>query len=138
MRGIRVGVGDVDEVPGGTRYTGHQTGGDYDWREGRECHAGLVDGHERPEHAATAEPNGNGIELNDGAWLKHGACELHSESSGEPHGVRVDRVGVGDLGEVSGGTGRTWYQKSDDDGREKDREPDTSMVGKCRCYERCF
>jgi len=132
MRGIRMGVGDVDEVPGGTWYTGHQAGDDDCWGEGRKCHAGLVDGHERPEHDATAEPSRNGIELSDGAWLKYGACELHSESSGGPHGVRVDRVGIADLGEVSGRTGRTWYQKSDDDGRGKEWKLDASMVDRCR------
>jgi len=87
MRGIRVGVGDVDEVPGGTLCAGHQTGSDDGWGESRECHAGLVDGHERPERDAAAEPSGVRIELSDGAWLKYGAWELHSESSGGPHGV---------------------------------------------------
>jgi len=114
MREYGVGVGDVDEVPGGTWCKGHQTGGDDGWGKGRKCHAGLVDGHERPERDATAEPSRNRIELSNGAWLEYGACELHSESSGGPHGMRVDRVGVGDLGEVSGGTGRTWYRKIDD------------------------
>jgi len=132
MRGIRVGVGDVDEDQGGTWCTGHQTGGDDGWGEGRECHAGLVDGHERPERDATAEPSGDGIDLNDGTWLKYGAYELHSKSQSEPHDVRVDRVGVGDIGEVSGGTGRTWYHRSDNDGRGKEWEPVTSMVDKCR------
>jgi len=132
MRGLRVGVGDVDEVPDGTWCTGHQTGGDDGWGEGRECHAGLVDRHETLKRGATAEPSGDGIELSDGAWLKYGACELHSESLGGPHGMRVDRVGVGDLGEVSGGTGRTWYQKSDDDDRRAEWEPVTSMVDKRR------
>jgi len=132
MRGIRMGVGDVDEVPGGTWYAGHQTGGDDGWGEGWECHAGLVDGHERPERDATAEPSRHGIELNDGAWLRYGACELHSESSRGPHGVRVDRVGVGDLGQVSSGTSRVWYQKTNDDGRRAEWKPVTSMVDKCR------
>jgi len=132
MRGIRVGVGDVDEMPGGAWCVGHQTGGDDGWGEGRECHAGLVDGHERPERDAAAEPSGDRIELSDGAWLEYGACELHSESSGEPHGMRVDRVGVGDFGKVSDGTGRTWYQKNDDDGRSKQQKSDASMVNKCR------
>jgi len=132
MRGIRVGVGDVDEVSSGTWCTGHQTGGDDGWGEGRECHAGLVDGHERPERDATAEPSRDGIKLIHDAWLKYGACELHSESSGGPHGVRVDRVGVRDLGEVSGWAGRTWYQKIDDDGRRAEWELVTSMVDKRR------
>jgi len=132
MRGIRMGVGDVDEVPGGTWCTGHQTGGDDGWGEGWECHAGLVDGHERPERDATAEPSRHGIELNDGAWLRHGACELHSEGSRGPHGVRVDRVGIGDLGQVSSGTSRTWYQKTNDDCRRAEWKPVTSMVDKCR------
>jgi len=88
MRGIRVGVGDVDEVPGGTLCTGHQTGGDDGWGEGRELHAGLVDGHERPEHDTSQESRRRGIELSDGAWLKYGACELHSKRSMGPLRMR--------------------------------------------------
>ena len=88
MRGIRMGVGDVDEVPGGTWCARYQTGGDDGWRDGRQFHAGLVDGHERSERDATAEPSRNRIELSDSAWLEYGACDLHSKRSMGPLRMR--------------------------------------------------
>jgi len=132
MREYGVGVGDLDEVPGRHGISWHSSSGDDDWGEGRECHAGLVGGCIRVKRDASPKSSRHGIELSDGARVEHGACELHRVGSGGPHGMRVDRVGVGDLGEVSSGTGRTWYQKSDDDDRGKEWDPDTSMVDKCR------
>jgi len=132
MREYGVGVGDVGEMPGRHGISKHSSSGDDGRQDNRECNTGTLSGCIRAERDASPESSRHGIELNDGTWLKHGACELHSESSGGPHSVQVDRVGVGDLGEVSGWTGRTWYQKSDDDGRGKEWEPVTSMVDKRR------
>jgi len=132
MREYGVGVGDVGEVPGRHGISKHSSSGDDGRGEGRECNAGILSGCIRAERDASPESSRHEIELSDGARLKYGAWELHSESRGGLYGMRVDRVGVGDIGEVSGGTGRTWYQKSDDDGRGKEWEPVTSMVDKCR------
>jgi len=117
MREYGVGFGDLGEVPGRHGISGHSSSGDYGRGKGRECNAGILSGCIRAERNASPESSGDGIELSDGARVEHGACELHSKRSGGPHGMRVNRVGVGDLSEVSGGTGRTWYQKSDDDSR---------------------
>ena len=131
MREYGVGVGDVGEVPGRHWISGHSSSGDHGWEEGK-CNAGILNGCIRAERDASPESSRHEIELSDGARVEHGACELHSESSEGPISVQVDRVGVGDIGEVSGGTGRTWYQRSDNDGRGKEWEPVTSMVDKCR------
>jgi len=42
--------------------------------------------------------------------------------------MSVDRVGVGDLGEVSGGTCSSGHPASRDDGGRARREHDTNMV----------
>jgi len=104
MRVDRVGVRDLGEVPGRHGISGHSSSGDDGRGKGRECNAGILSGCIRAERDASPESSRHGIEVSDGARVKHGACELHRESSGGPHGMQVDRVGVGDLGEVSGGT----------------------------------
>jgi len=130
MREYGVGVGDLGEVSGRHGILELSSSGDDGRGEGRECNVGILSGCIRDERDASPESSRHGIELSDSARVEHGACELHRERSGGPHGMRVDRVGVRDLGEVSGGTGRTWYQKSDDDGRRAEGKLVTSMVDK--------
>jgi len=128
MREYGVGVGDLDEVPGRHGISGHSSSGDDGWGEGRECNAGILSGCIRAERDASPESSRYGIELSDGARVEHGACDLHSESSGGPHGMSVDRVGVGDLGEVSGGTWSSGHPASRDDGGRARREHHADMV----------
>jgi len=128
MREYGVGVGDLCEVPDRHRISGHSSSGDDDWEEGRECNAGIIMGCIRAERDATPESSRHGIELSDGARVEHGACDLHRESSGGPHGMRVDRVGVGDLGGVSGCTWSSGYPASPDDVGRARREHHADMV----------
>jgi len=104
MREYEVGVGDLGEVSGRHWISGHSSCGDDGRGEGNDCNADILSGCIKAERDASPESSRHGIELSDGARVEHGACELHSERSGGPYGMRVDRVGVGDLGEVSGGT----------------------------------
>jgi len=129
VRGDGLGVGDVGEVPGGIRGEGYSTGGDdgRGWRGQRD--AGVVTGRGRGERDAAAEQGGDGVGVDDGAWVELGACEVHREGTGGAHGVRGDRLGVGDVGEVSGGA-RGWIDKAGgDDGRGEGRERDAGVVG---------
>jgi len=128
MREYGVGVGDLGEVPGRHGISGHSSSGDDGWGKGRECNAGILSGCIRAERDASPESSWHGIELSDGARVEHGACELHSESSGGQNGMRVDRVGVGDLGEVSGGTWSSGDPASRDDGGRARREHHADMV----------
>ena len=132
MREYGVGVGNLGEVPGRHGISRHLSCGDDGRGKGRDCNAGILSGCIRAERDVSPESSRHGIELSDGARVEHGACELHSERSGGPHGMRVDRVGVGDFGQISVGTGKTWYQKSDDVDRRAEWKPDTSMVDRCR------
>ena len=128
MRGDGVGVGDIDEVHGGTRSSGHSTGGD-DGRGSRcECDAGLVDGHGGTEHGASKQPGGHGLGIGDGAWGKHGAGGVHGQGSGGADGMRGDGVGVGDIDEVHGGTRSSGHTTGGDDGRGARCERDAGLV----------
>ena len=103
MRGDGVGVGDVGEVPGGAWGGGHTAGGDDGGGSGREHDGGMVGGHVRGEHDAATERSGDGIGVDDGAWIRDGACGVHGTRTGGADGMRGDGVGVGDVGAVPGG-----------------------------------
>jgi len=87
MQVDRVGVGDLCEVPGRHGISGHSSCVDDDWGEDIQRNTVVVNGCIRAECDASPESSRHGIELSDGAWVEHGACELHSESSGGPHGM---------------------------------------------------
>jgi len=123
-----VGVGDVGEMPGRHGISGRSSSGDDGRGEGRECNAGTLSGCIRAECDASPESSRHRIELSDSARVEHGAYELHRESSGGPYGMRVDRVGVRDLGEVSGGTWSSGHPASRDDGGRARREHHADMV----------
>jgi len=123
-----VGVGDICEVPGCAWLQGHSSSVNDCWQAGGKPHTGMVCRHIQAECDASPESSRHGIELSDGARVEHGACDLHSESSGGQNGMRVDRVGVGDLGEVSGGTWSSGHPSSCDDGGRAWREHHSIMV----------
>ena len=129
MRGDGVGVGDVGEVPGGARGSGHAAGGDDGGGAGREHDGGMVGGQVRGEHDAATEPSGDGIGVDDGAWIEHGACRVHGTGTGGGDGMRGDGVGVGDVGEVPGGARGGGHAAGGDDGGGAGREHDGGMVG---------
>ena len=100
MRGDRVGVGDIGEVPGDARSAGGTARDDDGGGAGRERDAGVVGGRGGIERDASTEPSGDRVGVGDGARGEHGACDVHGTGSGGAHGMRGDRVGVGDGIEV--------------------------------------
>ena len=128
MRVDGLGVRDVGEVPGGASDRGHPTGVDDGGRARGQRVAGMVFGHSRSEHGTSREPGRHGVDVSDGAWVEHGAGGTHIEGTRGAHGVRVDGVGVGDVGEVSGGAWRRGDSACSADCRIKGWERDTGMV----------
>ena len=87
MRGDRVGVGDVGEVPCGTRITRDASGGD-DGRGSRGKHdGGLVVGHGGDERGWSGQPGRDRLGIDDGAWIKHGAYYVHGSFAQGPDSV---------------------------------------------------
>jgi len=128
MREYGVGVGDLSEVPGRHGISGHSSCGDDGRRQGRECNAGIISGCIRAERDVLPESSRHGIGISDGVRVANWARDLHQPSSGGPHGMRVDRVGVGDLGEVSDGTWSSGHPASRDDGGCTRRQHHADMV----------
>ena len=62
----------------------------------------MVGGHWRDEHITSREPGGHRVGLDDGAWIEHGHGAEHGKGTGGAYGVRIDGMGVGDVGEVHG------------------------------------
>jgi len=81
MRGDRVGVGDIDEVPGDAWRSGDTASGDDGRGAGRERDAGIVDGLGVIERDATAEPSGDRVGVGDDPRGEHGTCEVHRAGS---------------------------------------------------------
>jgi len=122
MREHGVGVGDLGEVPGRHGISGHSSGCDDDRAAERECNAGILSGRIRAECNASTQPFEHGIDLSDGARVEHGAFDLHRPSSGGTDRMRVDRVGIRDLGEVPCGAWGTRHSSSGDDSRRARRQ----------------
>ena len=123
-----MGVGDIGEVPGGTRQSRHEAGGDDGRGAGRERDEGMVDRCTRAEHGGLAEPCRHRIGINHGAWGEHGACGVHGATPGVAHGMRGDGVGVRDFGQVFGGAWCAWHEAGGDDGRGARGERDAGVV----------
>ena len=136
MRGDGVGVGDIGEVPGDAWRSGDAASVDDGRGEWRERDAGVVDGLEVIEPDATAEPSRDRVGVGDDPREEHGACDVHGEGSGGAHGMPVDGVGVGDIGEVSVDAWSTGDTANGDDGRGAWRERDSGMVGGLGVIER--
>ena len=130
MRGDRVGVGDIGEVSGRTRDKRHPTRGDDGRGSGGKRNTGLVGGHGRIEHDASGQPSRDRIGIGDGARGKSGTRCVHGQDASRADGMRGDGVGVGDVGEVSGGTRVTRHSPSGDDGRGSIRQRITGLDGR--------
>ena len=100
MRVDRVGVGDVDEVHGGARGWRHASGGDDGRGAGGQRESGMVDRGTWPEHRDSDQRSRDGIDIGDGAWIRAGAGSAHGDGTRRADGMRVDGVGVGDVGAV--------------------------------------
>ena len=100
MRGDGLGVGDVGEVLGRTWDDELKTDCNHNRAPWRKHEPGLVRGRCRAEHGAPRQQSWIRIGIHDGARGKHGRSRLHDKRSTGTHGMRGDRLGVGDLGEV--------------------------------------
>ena len=134
MRVDRVGVGDVSEVPAGTWSRGHSSISDDGRAPDCKCESGLVCRHVEYEQDASREPCGDGLSINDGAWVKHGDREVHGTRSHRAHGMRGDRLAIGDIGEVQCGTWGGRDSTCCDDCRRPERQFDDGVeCGRRQC-----
>ena len=60
----------------------------------------------------------------DGAWLEDGYSRVHWEVTGREIGMRIHRVGIGDIGEVPSGAGGSGIEAGGDDRRRSSGELD--------------
>jgi hypothetical protein len=112
-----VAVGDVGEVPDWTRTEGHAACGDYRRGAGRKHHSGLVSGHGSGELDSSREQSGIRISICHGTWSGLWAAGLHYEDAGGADGMRINRLELGDVSEVSCGTWHSRDSSSGDDSR---------------------
>ena len=117
MRGDGLGVGDIGEVHGDARSSRDATDGDDGGGARRERDASVVGGPGVGERDAGGQCRGDRIGVGDGTWVGHGADGVHGGRAMGKDEVRGDGVGVGDVGEVPGGTGGTGDAAGGDDGR---------------------
>jgi len=104
MRGLRLGVRDICEMPSRSRSSGHTTAG-HDGRPGkRQCESGMVCGRGCNQRDSTGKSGRDGIGVSDRAGCGDGDCSTHGEGSGGAHGMRGHRLAVGDIGEMQGRT----------------------------------
>ena len=130
MRGDRVGVGDIGEVSDWSQISKDWTRGDDGRGSGGKRNTGLVGGHGRIEHDAPGQPSRDRIGIGDGARGESGTRCVHGQDASRADGMRGDGVGVGDVGEVSGGTRVTRHSPSGDDGRGSIRQRITGLDGR--------
>jgi hypothetical protein len=79
------------------RSEGDTAGDDDGGGAGRERDAGVVGGRGGLERDASTVPSGDRVGFGYGARCEHGACDVHGMGSEGAHGMRGDRVGVGDI-----------------------------------------
>jgi hypothetical protein len=90
----------------------------------------MVGRHGGAEQDAWAESSGDGVGVSHGAWIEHGAYELHREGTGSADRLRGDGMGVGDISEGRVDVWGLGHTSGGDDGRCAGRERDTGMVGR--------
>jgi len=101
-----------------------------DWK----CDEGLVCRQDKDEQGPSREPCGHGLSINDGAWVEHGDREIHGAGSPGPHGMRGDRLAIGDIGEVQCGTWGGRDSTCCDDCRRSRRKCDAGVeCGRRQC-----
>ena len=104
MRGYRVGVGDIDEVSGWTKLERHQARGNDNWTKRRQHDSGMVRQYGRNEQHATGQQGWHRLCISHSARCEHGAIVIYGAGFSGTDRMRGNRVGVRDLGEVSGGS----------------------------------
>ena len=109
MRGDRVGVGDICEVSCDDWTSGDTPSGDDGRGDRGKRDTGMVGRLGVIEFDVPWEPSRDRISVNDGTWVEHGVCGVHWTSKGGALWVRGNRVGVGDICEVSDGRWRSGH-----------------------------
>ena len=129
MRGDGVGVGDVGEVPCRARGRGHTAGGD----DGRgaigEREPGMVGGPDICKRHTSGQRSRDGVGIDDGARVEHGAGSLLTTRTAWSYGMRGDGLGVGDVGEVPCRAWGRGHSAGGDDGGVTIGERERGMVG---------
>ena len=116
MRGDGLGVGDVGEVPCGKSHWGYASGGNDGGGSCWEHDTRVVGERGRAERGTTPELGRDGIGIDDGTRVEHGARRVHGTWAGGADGMRGDGLGVGDVGEVPGRAGICRDTAGGDDG----------------------
>ena len=100
-----MGVGHIDAVSGLSGCDWEQANvGEYR-STCRERDIRVLCGRCIAERDEADEPTEHGVGERDGAWIEHGADDVHWEPSGGADGVRAYDVGVGHVGAVPGWSG---------------------------------
>ena len=97
LRGHRLGVGDIGQVSGWTWISGHSPRGDDSWGARWQRQPRMVGGRGWSELDTPGESSRHGISVGDGAWVEHGARDVHGSCTHRTDGLRGDRLGVGDV-----------------------------------------
>ena len=100
-----MGVGHIDAVSGLSGCDWEQASVDEYRSTCRERDIRVLCGHFFTERDEADEPSEHGVGERDGAWVEHGADDVHWEPSGGADGVRADDVGVGHVGAVPAWSG---------------------------------
>jgi len=137
MRGHGLGVGDVGEMPIRAWNRRNSAGVDDGRGEGWKRHAGMVGECGSHEHSPEREPGWVWVRVDDSTRGEHGAYELHGTSPGGAHGMRDDRVGVGDIGAVPGGAWGSRQPAGCDDIGVSELECKPDMVSRWRWPDEC-
>jgi len=114
MQGDRVGGGDISEVSSDAWTSGDTASCDDGRAAGREHDTGVVIRLGVNERDARAERCRDRADVSDDTRGKYGARDIHRADTGGAHGMRGDRVGVGDIGEVPGDAWRSGDTASGD------------------------
>jgi len=136
MQGDRVGGGDISEVSSDAWSSGDTASCDDGRAAGREHDTGVVIRLGVNERDARAERCRDRADVSDDTRGKYGARDIHRADTGGAHGMRGDRVGVGDIGEVPGDAWSSGDTASCDDSRGAGREHDTGVLGGLGVNER--
>jgi hypothetical protein len=128
LRGDRVGVGDIGQVPWWAWIAGHSAGINDGRSPGSKCDTRLVAERGRAQLEPSSEQSRDGICVGDSTWSQHGAGDTYRQGAGGPDGLRGHRVGVGDIGAVPDGTRSKRHSTSGDDGRGAGSKCDTGVV----------
>jgi hypothetical protein len=108
MRGDSVGVGDIGAVQGGARGSGDTACGDDGRGAIRQRDRGILDGHWQGERDEGIQQGGDRVGVCDSARGWFWRCCFHGDGAVRADGMRGDRVGVGDIGTVQGGSWGSW------------------------------